>query len=242
MAVHVVDHPLVRHKLGILRKESTSTSEFRMLAKEIARLLMYEATKQFKTEKRTIKGWAGPVEVESISGKMVTIVPILRAGLGLMDGVLDMVPGAKISVVGLYRNEETLEPVEYYVKLAKEIDQRIAIILDPMLATGGSLIATIDLLKKRGCKRILSLNLVCAPEGIKRVEEAHPDVDIYTAAVDSERERLHHPRPRRRRGPHLRNAVAGRRRGAASDPAEGSRSPQARYAGAARGQGTYIFF
>ena len=171
MAVHVVDHPLVRHKLGILRKESTSTSEFRMLAKEIARLL--------------IKGWAGPVEVESISGKMVTIVPILRAGLGLMDGVLDMVPGAKISVVGLYRNEETLEPVEYYVKLAKEIDQRIAIILDPMLATGGSLIATIDLLKKRGCKRILSLNLVCAPEGIKRVEEAHPDVDIYTAAVDS---------------------------------------------------------
>ena len=103
MAVHVVDHPLVRHKLGILRKESTSTSEFRMLAKEIARLLMYEATKQFKTEKRTIKGWAGPVEVESISGKMVTIVPILRAGLGLMDGVLDMVPGAKISVVGLYR-------------------------------------------------------------------------------------------------------------------------------------------
>ena len=162
MAVHVVDHPLVRHKLGILRKESTSTSEFRMLAKEIARLLMYEATKQFKTEKRTIKGWAGPVEVESISGKMVTIVPILRAGLGLMDGVLDMVPGAKISVVGLYRNEETLEPVEYYVKLAKEIDQRIAIILDPMLATGGSLIATIDLLKKRGCKRFISASISCA--------------------------------------------------------------------------------
>ena len=105
MAVHVVDHPLVRHKLGILRKESTSTSEFRMLAKEISRLLTYEATKHFKTEKRVIKGWAGPVEVESISGKMVTIVPILRAGLGLMDGVLDMIPGAKISVVGLYRNE-----------------------------------------------------------------------------------------------------------------------------------------
>ena len=125
------------------------------------------------------------MEVESISGKMVTIVPILRAGLGLMDGVLDMVPGAKISVVGLYRNEETLEPVEYYVKLAKEIDQRIAIILDPMLATGGSLIAAIDLLKKRGCKQILSLNLVCAPEGIRKVEEAHPDVDIYTASVDS---------------------------------------------------------
>lgn len=153
MAVYVVDHPLVRHKLGILRKESTSTSEFRMLSKEIARLLMYEATKHFKTEKRTIKGWAGPVEVESISGKMVTIVPILRAGLGLMDGVLDMVPGAKISVVGLYRNEETLEPVEYYVKLAKEIDQRIAIILDPMLATGGSLIAAIDLPRSAAASR-----------------------------------------------------------------------------------------
>ena len=184
MAVHVVDHPLVRHKLGILRKESTSTSEFRMLAKEIARLLMYEATKQFKTEKRTIKGWAGPVEVESISGKMVTIVPILRAGLGLMDGVLDMVPGAKISVVGLYRNEETLEPVEYYVKLAKEIDQRIAIILDPMLATGGSLIATIDLLKKRGCKNIKLVNLIAAPEGVARVQAEHPDVDIYVAGMD----------------------------------------------------------
>ena len=184
MAVHVVDHPLVRHKLGILRKESTSTSEFRMLAKEIARLLMYEATKQFKTEKRTIKGWAGPVEVESISGKMVTIVPILRAGLGLMDGVLDMVPGAKISVVGLYRNEETLEPVEYYVKLAKEIDQRIAIILDPMLATGGSLIATIDLLKKRGCKNIKLVNLIAAPEGVETVQKAHPDVEIFVAAID----------------------------------------------------------
>ena len=224
MAVHVVDHPLVRHKLGILRKESTSTSEFRMLAKEIARLLMYEATKQFKTEKRTIKGWAGPVEVESISGKMVTIVPILRAGLGLMDGVLDMVPGAKISVVGLYRNEETLEPVEYYVKLAKEIDQRIAIILDPMLATGGSLIATIDLLKKRGCKRILSLNLVCAPEGMQaRRGSASRRGHLYgRRRLPSRRARLHHPRPRRRRGPHLRHAVAGRRRGAAADPVGGA--------------------
>ena len=184
MAVHVVDHPLVRHKLGILRKESTSTSEFRMLAKEIARLLMYEATKQFKTEKRTIKGWAGPVEVESISGKMVTIVPILRAGLGLMDGVLDMVPGAKISVVGLYRNEETLEPVEYYVKLAKEIDQRIAIILDPMLATGGSAIDAIAQIKQRHPQRIKFMCIIAAPEGLKALQEAHPDVDIYCASLD----------------------------------------------------------
>ena len=184
MAVYVVDHPLVRHKLGILRMESTSTREFRTVANEVARLLIYEATKNFRTEKHVVRGWAGPVEVEAISGKKVTIVPILRAGLGLMDGVLDMIPGAKISVVGLYRNESTLEPVEYYVKLAKDLEQRLAIILDPMLATGGSLIAAIDLLKKHGCRRICSLNLVCAPEGIARVEAAHPDVDIYTAAID----------------------------------------------------------
>ncbi len=184
MAVYVVDHPLVRHKLGILRMESTSTREFRTVANEVARLLIYEATKNFRTEKHMVRGWAGPVEVEAISGKKVTVVPILRAGLGLMDGVLDMIPGAKISVVGLYRNESTLEPVEYYVKLAKDLKQRLAIILDPMLATGGSLIAAIDLLKKHGCRRICSLNLVCAPEGIARVEAAHPDVDIYTAAID----------------------------------------------------------
>ena len=184
MAVYVVDHPLVRHKLGILRMESTSTREFRTVANEVARLLIYEATKNFRTEKHVVRGWAGPVEVEAISGKKVTVVPILRAGLGLMDGVLDMIPGAKISVVGLYRNESTLEPVEYYVKLAKDLEQRLAIILDPMLATGGSLIAAIDLLKKHGCRRICSLNLVCAPEGIARVEAAHPDVDIYPAAID----------------------------------------------------------
>lgn len=184
MAVYVVDHPLVRHKLGILRMESTSTREFRTVANEVARLLIYEATKNFRTEKHMVRGWAGPVEVEAISGKKVTVVPILRAGLGLMDGVLDMIPGAKISVVGLYRNESTLEPVEYYVKLAKDLEQRLAIILDPMLATGGSLIAAIDLLKKHGCRRICSLNLVCAPEGIARVEAAHPDVDIHTAAID----------------------------------------------------------
>lgn len=184
MAVHVIDHPLIRHKLGIIRKISTSTSEFRAIAKEITRLIMYEVTKEFTTERCTVEGWAGPVEVDYIPGKKITIVPILRAGLGLMDGALDMVPSAKISVVGMYRNEETFEPVEYYVKLAKDMDQRIAIILDPMLATGGSLIATIDLLKRYNPQRIFSINLVCAPEGIERVQKAHPDVDIYTAAVD----------------------------------------------------------
>ena len=184
MAVHIVNHPLVRHKLGILRQASTSTHEFRAVSNEVARLLIYEATKNMLTETLTVQGWAGPVDVEAISGKKVTVVPILRAGLGLMDGVLDMIPGARISVVGMYRNESTLEPVEYYVKLASDLDQRLAIILDPMLATGGSIIAAIDLLKKHGCRQICSLNLVCAPEGIAKVEAKHPDVDIYVAAMD----------------------------------------------------------
>ena len=184
MAVHVVDHPLIKHKLGLLRKNATSTSEFRMLATEIGRFLTYEATKDFKTEKRTVEGWAGPVDVEYISGKKVTVVPILRAGIGLMEGVLDMIPGAKISIVGLYRNEDTHKPVEYYVKLAKGMDKRIALVLDPMLATGGSLIACVDILKRVNTQKIISLNIVCAPEGIRAMEETHPDVDIYCAAID----------------------------------------------------------
>ncbi|MBI9111620.1 uracil phosphoribosyltransferase [Maridesulfovibrio ferrireducens] len=184
MAVHVVDHPLVRHKLGILREAGLSTSGFRNLALEISRLLTYEATKDLVTEPKTIKGWAGDVEVEMIKGKKITVVPILRAGLGMMDGVLDMVPGARVSVVGFYRDEETLQPVEYYVKLARNIDERIALILDPMLATGGTLLATIELLKKAGCTNIKGLFLVAAPEGIEKVVTAHPDVDIYTASID----------------------------------------------------------
>ncbi|MGX9364679.1 uracil phosphoribosyltransferase [Desulfoplanes sp. PS50] len=184
MAVHVVDHPLVRHKLGIIRRNDVTTKNFRALASEIARLLTYEATKDLKMETKTIKGWAGPVQVESIRGKKITVVPILRAGLGMQDGVLDLIPGAKVSVVGFYRNEETLQPVEYYVKLAKDIKNRIALILDPMLATGGTLIATIDLLKKAGCKTIKGIFLVAAPEGLENLKQAHPDVDVYVAAVD----------------------------------------------------------
>ncbi len=184
MAVHVVDHPLVRHKLGLLREDGISTSRFRALAQEISRLLTYEATKDLVTEAKTIKGWAGDVEVEEIKGKKITVVPILRAGLGMMDGVLDMVPGARVSVVGFYRNEETLQPVEYYVKLAKNIDERIALILDPMLATGGTLLATIELLKKSGCTNIKGLFLVAAPEGVEKIVKAHPDVDIYVASID----------------------------------------------------------
>ncbi len=184
MAVHVVDHPLVRHKLGILRRDSTSTSEFRSVASEIASLLLYEAARNLPTERQVVQGWAGPVEVDVLSGRKVTIVPILRAGLGLMNGVLSMLPGAKISVVGLYRNEETLEPVEYYAKPATHMSERAAILLDPMLATGGSLAAAASLLKRWGCPQICSLNLVCAPEGIARMQEMHPDVEIFTAAVD----------------------------------------------------------
>ncbi|MCF8045727.1 MAG: uracil phosphoribosyltransferase, partial [Desulfarculaceae bacterium] len=142
------------------------------------------ATKDLDTEKRIMEGWAGKVEVDRIKGKKVTIVPILRAGLGMMDGVLDMIPSAKVSVVGFYRNEETLEPVEYYVKTASAMNERIALILDPMLATGGTLLATIEQLKEAGCRQIKGLFVVAAPEGIARIEEKHPDVDIHVAAVD----------------------------------------------------------
>ncbi len=184
MPVHIVDHPLIKHKLGLIRKEKISTKDFRDLASEIARLLTYEATKDFKTERRTIQGWAGPVEVDRIKGKKITIVPILRAGLGMMNGVLDMIPSAKVSVVGFYRNEETLKPVQYYVKMTSRIKDRIALILDPMLATGGTLAATIDLLKNAGCRKIKGLFLVAAPEGIQKIEAMHPDIEIYVAAVD----------------------------------------------------------
>jgi uracil phosphoribosyltransferase len=184
VSVTVVNHPLIKHKLGIMRKNDISTKDFRDLSSEVARLLTYEATKDLTTETRTIEGWAGSVDVERIKGKKITIVPILRAGLGMMDGVIDLIPSAKVSVVGFYRNEETLEPVEYYVKLATRMDERIALILDPMLATGGTLMATIDLLKSAGCKQIKGLFLVAAPEGIKRLEETYPDVDIFTASID----------------------------------------------------------
>lgn len=184
MSVYVATHPLIRHKLGLMRKKNISTKDFRDLAAEVARLLTYEATKDIETEKRTVEGWAGPVEVERIKGKKITIVPILRAGLGMMNGVIDLIPSAKVSVIGLYRNEETLEPVAYYEKMTGDMDQRMALILDPMLATGGTLIATVDMIKKAGCTQIRGLFLVAAPEGIKRLEAAHPDVDIYVAAVD----------------------------------------------------------
>jgi len=185
MSVHEIRHPLVRHKIGLMRNQSLSTRGFRLLASEVGNLLTYEATRDLELEDYEQDGWCGPVTCERIRGKKITVVPILRAGLGMLDGVLELVPSARVSVVGLYRDEETLEPVSYFDKLAPDMDQRMALVVDPMLATGGSMIATIDLLKKSGCTQIRALILVAAPEGIEKVQQAHPDVDIYTASVDS---------------------------------------------------------
>ncbi len=184
MAIHVVDHPLVRHKVGLLRENNICTKDFRALSSEIARLLTYEATKDLPTESKTIETWSGPAEIEIIKGKKITFVPILRAGLGMMEAGFDLIPSAKVSIVGFYRDESTLQPVQYYVKLAKNIEHRTALILDPMLATGGTLNATITLLKEAGCKTIKGIFLVSAPEGVKKVQDLHPDVEIYTAALD----------------------------------------------------------
>ena len=185
MSVIEVRHPLIRHKVGLLREHEISTKKFRELTNEIARLLAYEATADFPLEKTTIDCWSGPLEVDRIAGRKVTIVPILRAGLGMLDGVLDMVPNAKVSVVGLSRNHETLQPEHYFERFGGHLDERTALIVDPMLATAGSMIATVDLLKKRGCRDIRALVLVAAPEGIAALEAAHPDVRCWTAAVDS---------------------------------------------------------
>jgi uracil phosphoribosyltransferase len=184
MPIREIRHPLIRHKLGLMRRADISTKNFRELAQEVGALLTYEATKDLPLETYDIEGWAGTVQVEKIAGKKITVVPILRAGIGMLEGVLSLIPGAKVSAVGVARNEETLEAHTYLEKLAPEIDQRLALIIDPMLATGGSMVATIDLLKKAGCRDIRAMVLVAAPEGIEVVEKAHPDVQLYTASVD----------------------------------------------------------
>ncbi|HJV59632.1 MAG TPA: uracil phosphoribosyltransferase [Albitalea sp.] len=185
MPVIDVKHPLVKHKVGLLREHDISTKKFRELTNELARLLAYEATADFPLEKTTIQCWSGPIEIDQISGRKVTVVPILRAGLGMLDGVLDMIPNAKVSVVGLSRNHETLQPENYFEKFVGHLDQRTAIIIDPMLATAGSMIATVGLLKSRGCTDIRALVLVAAPEGVAALHKAHPDVRCWTAAIDS---------------------------------------------------------
>ena len=184
MKVVEVKHPLVQHKLGLMREGDISTKRFRELAREVSSLLTYEATKDLELEDVTIQGWDGQIEVQQIKGKKATVVPILRAGLGMMDGVLEHMPSAKVSVVGIYRDEETLEPVPYFSKLVNQIDQRLALVVDPMLATGGSMISTLDLIKKNGCTNIKVLILVAAPEGLKALEETHPDIEVYTASID----------------------------------------------------------
>ena len=184
MPVLEIRHPLIRHKLGLMRRADISTKNFRELAQEVGALLTYEATKDLPLENCEIQGWAGSVQVEKISGKKITVVPILRAGIGMLDGVLSLIPGAKVSAVGVARNEQTLAAHTYLEKLVPEIDERLALIIDPMLATGGSMDEALNIVKAGGAKKITVVTIVCAPEGLERVAKNHPDVPIITAAVD----------------------------------------------------------
>lgn len=182
--LHVIDHPMVQHKLTILRQSSTGSKDFRELLKEIALLMGYEITRDLPLEDKEIETPICRMSAKVVSGRKLAIVPILRAGLGMVDGLLTLVPVAKVGHIGLYRNEETHKPVEYYCKLPEDIQERLVIVTDPMLATGGSASDALTMLKGKGCTNIRLMCLVAAPEGIKAVQEAHPDVDIYVAAVD----------------------------------------------------------
>ncbi len=184
MAVHVLDHPLIQHKLAILRNKNTGTKEFRTLINEIAGLMCYEATRNLPTEEVEVETPIMTAKCRMLAGKKLAIVPILRAGLGMVDAMVDMIPSAKIGHIGLYRDPETHEPVEYYCKLPEDVEHRQVFVVDPMLATGGSAVAAIDFLKKHGCKHIIMMNIIGCPEGIKTVQEAHPDVEMYLAACD----------------------------------------------------------
>jgi uracil phosphoribosyltransferase len=184
--VTVVDHPLVQHKLGLLRDVATPTHLFRQLVDEVTLLLTYEATKDLATEEVEIETPLERTTVQRISGKKVAVCPILRAGVGMLDGVLSLISGARVGFIGLYRNEETLEPVEYYVKLPQDIAERDVIVLDPMLATGNSTSAAIDTVKKAGAHSIRLIAIIAAPEGIERLTTAHPDVHVVVAGVDRE--------------------------------------------------------
>lgn len=182
--VHVLTHPLLQHKLTILRDERTGVKEFREIVSEVATLMCYEATRDLPVEAVEVQTPVDKAIGSAIAGKKLAIVPILRAGLGMVDGILTLVPSAKVGHVGLFRDPETLQPVEYYCKLPQDIAERDVIILDPMLATGGSAVAAIDLMKRHGVKNIKLMNILAAPEGIHAVCSQHPDVDIYCAAVD----------------------------------------------------------
>ena len=180
----ILDHPLVQHKVSHLRDRNTGTKEFKELVSELAMLLCYEATRDLPTEEVEIETPVAIAKTRVLSGRKLALVPILRAGLGMVDGMLTLLPAAKVGHIGLYRNEETLEPVEYYCKLPSDIAERDVMVLDPMLATGGSAVDAIAQIKKRGAKSIKFLAIIAAPEGLERLHAAHPDVDIYVAALD----------------------------------------------------------
>ena len=182
--VHIFDHPLIQHKLAILRDENTGVKEFREIVSEIATLMCYEATRDLPTEEVTIKTPVATGKFKTLAGKKLAIVPILRAGLGMVDGILTLIPSAKVGHIGLYRDPQTLEPVEYYCKMPSDIAERDVIVLDPMLATGGSASAAIQFIKNYEVKHIKLMNIIAAPEGVERVRKDHPDVAIYCAALD----------------------------------------------------------
>ncbi len=182
--VHVLDHPLIQHKLAILRDEKTSVKEFRELVSEISGLMCYDATRNLPTEEVEVQTPVAKAKCRMLAGKKLAIIPILRAGLGMVDSMVDMIPSAKIGHIGLYRDPNTHKPVEYYCKLPEDIGARQVFVVDPMLATGGSAIAAIDFLKQHGCKNIIMMNIIGAPEGVEAVQKAHPDVEMYLAAVD----------------------------------------------------------
>ena len=182
--VYVLNHPLIQHKLAILRNKETSVKEFRELINEISGLMCYEATRNLPTVEVEVETPVATAKCRMLAGKKLAIVPILRAGLGMVDAMVDLIPSAKIGHIGLYRDPETHLPVEYYCKLPEDIGNRVTFVVDPMLATGGSAVAAIDFLKKHGCKNIIMMNIIGCPEGIKAVQEAHPDVAIYMAACD----------------------------------------------------------
>ncbi|MBF4501082.1 uracil phosphoribosyltransferase [Savagea sp. SN6] len=182
--VHVFDHPLIQHKLTYIRDVNTGTKEFRELVDEVATLMAYEITRDLQLQEIEIETPIGPAKSNVIAGKKLGIIPILRAGLGMVEGILELIPAARVGHVGLYRDPETLKPVEYYVKLPNDVAERRLIVVDPMLATGGSAVEAINSIKKRGAKNITFMCLVAAPEGVEVLTEAHPDVDVYIAAMD----------------------------------------------------------
>ena len=182
--VHVLDHPLIQHKLSILRSKDTGVKEFREMIGEISGLMCYEATRNLPTEEVEVQTPVAIAKCRMLAGKKLAIVPILRAGLGMVDAMVDLIPSAKIGHIGLYRDPQTHQPVEYYCKLPEDIESRQVFVVDPMLATGGSAIAAIEFLKKHGCRNIIMMNVIGCPEGVKAVQEAHPDVEMYLAAVD----------------------------------------------------------